>query len=113
MDSIEKSSEGAEEDIETLRREILNIKQQEANGELSTEHLTRVNPDELTPADLRFWRLVRDGNITHELAEAYNQSVSTEVKGNPSRSGFVAFINNKATSIFLKRELEALRSEQK
>lgn len=95
------------------REEIRAYREKELRRELTSGHLIdeAFSADELEDADLEIWEKVRDGTITQDEFNAYNQEFlrlggNWGASVNFSRRRFVEFVRNLAGGIFAKRQLE-------
>lgn len=101
------------ENLNSFQAEIAALKQEEEeSGKSPTAHFkewkgVEFNPAELTEDDLEIWGKTKDESLTEEDFHAYREKLMEEDRErNSSRKMFLAFIANKATSIFGLRYLE-------
>lgn len=60
--------------------------------------------EDLTGGDGAIWQEIKNGTLTKPELEEYAKEAKES--GVPSRLTFLAMVNNKATGIFLEREVE-------
>ena len=108
MEQQKNSLEDPEERLDKFKEGIEKLKEEEKEqGKIA---LAEVDPKELTLEDLEVWKKVEDETITQEETTQYMKGLIDE-KGkarddiSPSRIKFMAFVNNKAGIVVVKREM--------
>lgn len=98
----------SEKKMESLRREIADLKQQEMTkkerGEHYNPHFDEIEPNELTAGDLLMYQKLKEATLTPEEFNEYRQpfweaqrgekEVSAEESSSASRRNFAAWLTN-------------------
>lgn len=111
-----------EQQLADFRAEIDEIKNGgEFEGRITSSlSAESFNPNDLTKEDMTVWKMVRSGDITEEILDAYQTSIlkgadartQSKIPGD-SRNVFYAFVANIAGGILARRELSAERERNK
>ncbi len=96
--------------IDSLREEVKEIREQELAGNLKSAHLTsdRFDPDELSKEDLVMWHKFKSGNLSLEELQDYQKQLKTH----NSSAIFAGMIANKLAGQMLKRWVEKAKNEK-
>lgn len=112
--------ENAAENLEKQRQEFIGeIKELKEEEEKTgkTVHFPNINPEELTLEDAEYWSKIKDGSIIEEDLKNYRDKLFLDKELHPredvskSRIGFFAYINNRASIIFLQREYPSTKQK--
>ena len=105
--NMENIKENLEMPLQNFIEEIRKLKETE-QAEKKSISLLSIEPDELTIEDAECWAKIADGSITGEDLNDYREKL-LDKDGHPkegvskSRIAFFAFINNRASIIFLQK----------
>ena len=96
-DPIKNSGEsdaGEADKLQEFISEMAEIKRQEEAKEIKSGHFLSIDPLNLTPEDMRIWRLYQKGTLTEDIFNSYRQPLAQDTDS----SKFAEFVANKVTN---------------